>query len=172
MAIYQFYLAVIPKAGLLHKHEQIPNEIKVSTETGYFESNTEEYWELAGIPSEPIIQAIDTLVNKANWGNDNSYFNWKTYTDVLDNDASMSTNETSGNIIELSFRADLREKDLQFLKGMIELGKQYDWLFMDRKGNLAEPDSIEIGRLIEMSNSYKFLQDPTKFLTDLLKDKK
>jgi hypothetical protein len=41
MAIYQFYLAIIPKNGVEIKHGRIPNEIAVSIENGYFEANTE-----------------------------------------------------------------------------------------------------------------------------------
>ncbi|MBV6440655.1 MAG: hypothetical protein EPGJADBJ_02327 [Saprospiraceae bacterium] len=50
---------------------------------------------------------------------------------------------------------------------MIELAKKYDWLLMDIKGNLVEPEFREVAKLIKDSNSYKFLKDPLKFLTDL-----
>jgi hypothetical protein len=79
----------------------------------------------------------------------------------------MSINIETGKIEELQFRADLREKYLRFLQEMIALAKKYDWLLMDVKGNLANPKMIEIIRLIKISNSYKFVQNPMGFLTEL-----
>ncbi|MBK6375173.1 MAG: hypothetical protein IPF67_19295 [Saprospiraceae bacterium] len=69
MAIYQYYLAFIPKIGILKKHEVIPNQIEISKETEYFEANTDEYWELAQVTFHEIKLEIDKIVEKANWGN-------------------------------------------------------------------------------------------------------
>lgn len=171
MATYQLYLAFIPRIGLLKKHDQVPVNIKVSTETGYFESNTEQYWKLAKIDSTEIIQEINKLVNKATWGNDSSNHNWKNYSEEVDNDAWMSTNGKSGKIEEFHFRADLREKGLVFLREMIQLAEKKNCLLMDIKGNLATPELKEINILIKKSNAYKFLQDPLKFLTEIGKGK-
>ncbi|WP_430406122.1 hypothetical protein [Fluviicola sp.] len=164
MALYQFYLAVIPRVGLVKKLNHIPDKISIGNATGYFESNTEQYWKIVEFASEEIIKEMDKLVDRADWGNDKSNFNWKTHTEELDHDASLSTNPESGKIEEFSFRADLRESDLKFLKCMIDLANKYDFLFMDLKGNVAPPN--EIGKLIEQSNAYKFLQNPLQFLTD------
>ncbi|WP_428658140.1 hypothetical protein [Runella sp.] len=166
MAVYQFYLALIPRIGLVRKHNQMPIRINVSTETGYFESNTEEYWQLAEISPEKIMQEIDKVVNRSDWGSGKSK-QWKTYTEEIDNDAWMAINDDSGNIKELSFRADLREDSLKFLRNMIDLAKEYDLLLMDRKGNLAKPNFSEVGHLVEISNAFRFLQDPEVFLNNL-----
>ena len=167
MAIYQYYLAFIPKIGLLKKHEVIPNQIEIGQQTEYFEANTDEYWELAQIPFHEIKVGIDKIVEKANWGNNNDSFNWKTYKSEIDNDAWMSINPETGNITELSFRADLREPNLKFLNGMLELAKTHKMMLMDRKGNLLNPEFNEIKSFIKMSNSFKFLENPEKFFDDL-----
>jgi hypothetical protein len=167
MAIYQYYLAFIPKIGLIKKHKTIPTQIEISTETGYFDAKTEEYWELAKINFQDIKIGIDKIVDKADWGNDKDIFNWKTYKGELDNDASMCINYENENITELSFRADLREPNLKFLNGMLELAKKYEMMLMDRKGNLLHPEFNEIKDFIKVSNSFKFIENPEKFIDDL-----
>jgi hypothetical protein len=76
MAIYQYYLAFIPKIGLIKKHKIIPTQIEISTETGYFEAKTDDYWKLAKINFQNIKIGIDKIVDKADWGNDKDIFNW------------------------------------------------------------------------------------------------
>ncbi|MBC8111884.1 MAG: hypothetical protein H7Y04_12560 [Verrucomicrobia bacterium] len=153
MAIYQYYLAFVPKIGLLKKHEVIPDQILISTDNGYFEANTDEYWELAKVTFHDIKLGIDKIVDKADWGNDCENFNWKTYTNELDNDAWMSINLETEKITEFSFRADLREPSLVFLNGMLALAENNEMMVMDRKGYLLEPKLGEIKEFIKMSNA-------------------
>jgi len=167
MAIYQYYLAVVPKEGIRKKHNLIPNEIGVSTETGYFESNAELYWKEIDEKADRITPKIDSIVKRADWGNDKTSFNWKTYTETLDNDAFMGLDEKTLSITEFTFRADLRENEFTFLKNMIELGKENNWMFMDRKGKLMNADLEEIKSSIRNSDAHSFLKDPIKFLENL-----
>ena len=167
MAIYQYYLALIPKVGLLKRHKQIPNQIEINTENGYFEADTNQYWEISEIDFQELRTQIDKVVDKANWGNSTDSFNWKTKTEVLDNDAWMSINPKNGKINELSFRADLREPDLKFLNEMLDLAKRNEMMLMDRKGNLINPEINELKSFIELSNTFKFLKDPGKFFDEL-----
>jgi hypothetical protein len=167
MAIYQYYLAFVPKIELIKKHKIIPTQIEISTETGYFEAKTDEYWGLAKINFQNIKVGIDKIVDKADWGNDKDIFNWKTYKTELDNDVSMCINFEKEEITELSFRADLREPNLKFLNGMLELAKKYEMMLMDRKGNLFNPEFNEIKDFIKVSNTFKFIENPEKFIDDL-----
>ena len=167
MAIYQYFLAFVPKKGLLAKHKLIPNKIEINTESEYFEAKTDTYWELSEIAFDEIKIEIDKIVNIANWGNEKDSFNWKTYSTELDNDAFMSINLESKNIKELSFRADLREPTLKFLNGMLELAERNKMMMMDRKGNLLNPEINEIEKNIKLSNSFKFIENPEKFFNDL-----
>lgn len=167
MAIYQYYLAVIPKEGIEKKHNLIPREIGVSTETGFFESDAELYWKEIEKNADEIISKIDLIAQRANWGNSETSYNWKTYSEKVDNDAFISLDKKSFTITEFSFRADLREKGFAFLKNMIELGKENEWIFMDRKGKLMEADFEEIKSSIKNSDAHRFLIDPIKFLENL-----
>lgn len=167
MAVYQYYLAVVPKEGIEKKHESIPDSIGVSTETGYFESDAEIYWKDVEMKTDDIVAKIDLIIKRANWGNDNTNINWKTYSEEVDNDASIYLNDESLTIKEFSFRADLREKNLAFLKNMIELGVENEWLFFDRKGKVIKPDFEEIKNSIRDSNPYSFLKNPINFLENI-----
>ena len=167
MAIYQYYLAVVPLEGILKKHKLIPKEIRINTETGYFESDAELYWKEINQIADEISPKIDSFIKRADWGNDNTSFNWKTNSKVLDNDAFMGINEKTFSITEFSFRADLREDGFTFLKNMIELGKENNWMFMDRKGKLMNSDFEEIKASIQNSDAHSFLTDPIKFLENL-----
>lgn len=167
MAIYQYYLVVVPKEGILKIHDLIPTQIGVCTEAGYFEYDAELYWKKIDKKAEEIIPKIDSIVKRADWGNSSSSFNWKTYTETLDNDAFMGLDEETFSITEFSFRTDLRENGFTFLKNMIELGKENDWMFMDRKGKLMNADFEEIKESIRNSDANRFFKDPIKFLESL-----
>lgn len=167
MAIYQYYLAVVPKQGIEKKHNTIPNEIGVSTKTGFFESEAEIYWKEVEMKLDNIISKIDLIVKRAKWGNDETTISWKTYTEQIDNDAEIYLDKESLTIRDFSFRADLREKDFTFLKNMIELGKENGWLFIDRKGKLMKPDFQEIKNSILNSDAHSFLKNPIKFLENI-----
>jgi hypothetical protein len=56
MAVYQFYLALIPKVGLISKHRQVPDTNEITIANGCFYDNTETYWALANIPAAHIMQ--------------------------------------------------------------------------------------------------------------------
>ena len=171
MAVYQYYLEVLPKKGILKKHNLIPSNIKVSTETGYFESESELYWNEIKCSAENIITIIDSIIERANWGNDSTNFNWKHYSETLDNDASIYLNEPDFTIKEFSFRVDLRDENFEFLKNMTKLANENEWIFMDRTGLLINPNLEELKENILKSNAYNFLENPHKFLDNLEKKK-
>jgi len=172
MAVYQYFLAVVPKQGIEKKHDSIPNEIGVNMETDFFESDTEIYWKEVEMKADDIVSKIDLIVKRAKWGDNKTRINWKTYTDQIDNDVAIYLNEESLTIKDFSFRADLREKDFTFLKNMIELGKENGWMFMDRKGKLMEPDFEVIKSSIQNSDAHRFLKDPIEFLKNIDNEKK
>ncbi len=187
MAIWQFQLVIIPRKGILEKigvipeileidyeerteHYHLKKEGLIEEEDEFKDALTQNWWSSTDLQPIEIIHQIDKKVRRANYGRD-TFVNWKFNNGKVDNDASMSIDEETGKIGEIRFRADLREDELKFLKEMIELAEKYDWLLMDMKGNLVEPRFQEVARLIKISNSYKFLKDPLRFLTDLGKGK-
>lgn len=187
MAIWQFPMVVIPREGLLNTLGQVPEKLDIDNEerTEYYhlkydglleeedtfrDALTFNWWKDSTIDAIEVIHEMDKRVRRAHWGDD-TYVCWKFNNGQVDNDASMSINEETGKIEELRFRADLREAGLTFLKDMIALAEKYDWVLMDMKGNLAASQLSEVAQLIKQSSSYKFIQDPRKFLTDLVEGK-
>ena len=69
----------------------------------------------------------------------------------------------------MGFRADLRAPKLTFLRTMIELCAQYDWLLMDIKGHLVLPELEQVVAWTKRSNAYQFLKKPQQFFMDLEK---
>jgi hypothetical protein len=191
MAIWQFNLTAIPRIGIIEKFGYIPERLHVDFEErkqfarakkkGELDEEDfqltdaliQNWWNSTELQPLEIIHQIDKLAKRADGYGTDLWVCWKTYIDAidnpLDNDASLLINENTGMIEELNFRADLREKSLTFLIGMVNLAKLYDWLLMDVKGNLSEPEMKEVVKLMVDSDSFKFLQDPKKFLEDLAK---
>jgi hypothetical protein len=190
MAIWQFNLTAIPRIGIIEKFGYIPERLHVDFEERKqfarakkkgeldeedFQLNDaliQNWWNSIELQPLEVIHQIDKLAKRADGYGTDLWVCWKTYIDAidnpLDNDASLVINENTGMIEELNFRADLREKSLTFLIGMVNLAKLYDWLLMDIKGNLSEPEMKKVVKLIVDSDSFKFLQDPKKFLEDLV----
>jgi hypothetical protein len=168
MAIYQYYLAFIPKIGLEKYFQNIPEKIEIIKNTEYFEAKIDKYWKLAEMPFQNLKTDIDKIIDKASWGNDDEKsYNWKRYTTELDNDAFMAVNNINNRITEFSFRADLGEPNLTFLIQMLDLAKKYEMKVMDRKGNIIEPELTIVKDFIKLSNSYRFIENPENFLDGL-----
>lgn len=172
MAVYHHYLAIVPKSGILKKHETKPDTIEIGSSTEYFESNTEGYWKEVGVQGEGILPLMDKLLARTEWGNGKTTIFWKVYSEELDNDASLELEDEMLTVKEFSFRADLREKNLDFLMKMIALGKENQWMFMDRTGKLMNPDFEEIKESILGSKSFRFLKDPIAYLDSLIEQEK
>lgn len=181
MAIYQFYIATIPKKGIIEFFGKVPKKLKVDfkkrtenflnddieDEFDYFEFVQNKCWNLAKINSQEIISQLDQILERADWGNDKESNNWKTQNEDIDNDAWILTNADQNQILEFTFRVDLRQSELKFLIEMIELSKENELLFIDNKGILVEPKIENVMQLIKNSNALKFIENPNKFLKDL-----
>lgn len=181
MAIYQFSLATIPKKGMIEYFGAIPTRLEIDfqkqtedflneaieDEFDYFEFIQHKCWDLAKINPKDIIRQMDQSLERASWGNDNDSNNWKTKTDEVDNDAWIFTNEQQDQIMEFTFRVDLRQPRLKFLIEMIEMSKEKELLFIDSKGNIIEPEIANVLELIKQSNALKFIENPIKFLADI-----
>jgi hypothetical protein len=188
MAVWQFNLTVIPAIALIEKYGHIPDKLFIDSEKRqqffdfkegdieneevieYDNALSDDWWHLVDILPINIVQQMDKIVKRADYGND-FWINWKTYIAEenleIDNDACLLINENTGKIEELSFRADLREPSLLFLSKMLELARLYDWVFMDKKGFIAKPEKEPVFILIENSNAFRFLQNPQQFLENL-----
>ena len=171
MAAWQFGLEAIPRKELIHLLGFTPSKLSLIFEDA--EKKSPEEWAIIidnhdklrkkcwflnnHVPSE-IIKEIDKYVKRASYGDDLLIW-WKTYTSEKDNDAGLVIDADTGKIKEVSFRADLREKELKFLKDMTQLAQMYDWLLVDLKGNVAAPNDDDVKKLMLLSSAYRFLNE-------------
>jgi len=181
MAVWQFYLEVIPKEGIENFHSNIPEKVKMSTEDDFFSADTEKYWNVLEVSPQKVILRIDSIVERARWSNNSKSYSWKSSEIMLkpdrsnpyevlnatDNDAFLIVDTDTDCIKHLHLRADLREENLLFLKRVVELGKESNWMFMDRKGFLVEPNFSQVMERVKLSNALRFLKDPIEFVKDL-----
>ncbi len=165
MAIYQFYLAVVPREGLMKAYDSLPGKLEPTTETGYFVSGTKPVWRVAGISAGEIVPSIDAIIQRENWTSSGTNFAWKTSGKDIDHDVWISTEEDK--IIEFSFRIDLRDDSFDFLSNMLSLVESNDWMVMDRDGTLADPNFTSVKYLIKESRNFKFMKNPEAFLRNL-----
>lgn len=159
MAIWQFNLTAIPRKGILERYGLIPKTLDRKSVKHV------DLWHSSDLDIAVIINRIDKIIKRADYGDEN-WVSWKTGTEEPDNDASLSLNEATKRIEDLNFRADLREKELAYLREVTSIARDYDWMLLDLKGNLVNPSKDEIIESIEKSNAYKFLSNPREFLAD------
>lgn len=179
MAISQFYMAIFPKKGIIEYFGEVPKVLEVdfqkmtknflndniNDEDDYFEFIQHKCWSISKINSEEIIKIIDNILDRANWGNSTKANNWKTETDETDNDAWLLVDEEN-NILEFTFRADLRQPQLKFLLEMIELCIEKDFLLMDISGNVVKPDLEKVIELVKQSNAFKSIVNTNQYFSD------
>ncbi len=177
MPLHQFNLTAIPRQGILKELGFIPDKLpfiltELEPQNGEYSikqliKNKNEWskksWYVIDNQPIEIIHQIDKYVKRANYGTD-LFVCWKTYTDEIDNDASLQIDEKTGKIVALIFRSDLRENELKFLKNIIDLAKLYDWLLVDFEGNIAEPNKEAVKQLIILSHAYKFMENIENYL--------
>ncbi len=172
MAAWQFGLEAIPRKEWINLLGYLPTKSSFNLEDAeklppkkwekIVENHTDlrqKCWFSNTIAPSEIILEIDKYVKRASWS-DEFHVSWKTYSKQVDNDAHVLINEENGKIKGVFFRADLREKEVFFLKNIIKLAVQFDWLLMDNKGNIVEPINSEIKRLVLISDAHKILTEP------------
>lgn len=163
MAIYQFPFRVVPRKGVFIVHGIIPSDIGVSIGDVDFDTVLEGYWTVADIPFETIKLEVDMIISTANWGGDSTWFNWKTETAIVDNDASMVINADNGYILAFEFRFDLREPNLHFFHAMLGIASKHDLLLVDlNSGHLFQPVWDEIEGDVMKSQAFRFVESIEK----------
>ena len=85
----------------------------------------------------------------------------------FDHDVFIDFDIKKNQIEEFQFRTDLRDNTLIFLNQMLYLLEKNEFILMDQKGNLCNPNLKELAKLIKDSNPDRFLRDPIAFLENL-----
>ncbi|MBL3549648.1 MULTISPECIES: hypothetical protein [Chryseobacterium] len=167
MAIWQYQLIVIPEKKLLKNNNKIPLRVFSNPNKRSYYLNF-NWWKGAFIDTKLIKEEIGKHVPLRDWSNEN-FFGWKGNTkNNEDNDAFMSV-ISSHEISGFQFRTDLRNRNNieNFLKQMLIICKNNNWLVMNVNGNVFYSDFEVILDDIRKSNAYSFLEDPHVFITKL-----
>ena len=155
MAIYQFYLYTIPSLETDIPINQDRNIIDQLEDAG------RSFWSSSSIYSEDLVIEIDKLLPRSNWSTES----WKINNGTIDNDASIDV--LDGKLISFSFRSDLTEDGLRFLKVMLRICRKFDLNVFTLKGEFSEPKIESVSKLIKSSRNYQFLVNPIQFLDEL-----
>lgn len=167
MAVWQYLLIVVPEDSIDSNYECIFKKNKTK-----FLPETDSFWKnfYGDIPS--IISKLDQIIPKANWGNE-TYLNWKGDSNKEeDNDASICLSDDKTKIQSFQFRIDLRKASniTEVLQSILNLCEKNQFVLIDLKGDIFQPNLEDIFKSIKASNATRFLNDPIQFFEDLSKN--
>ncbi len=179
MAIWQFTLYFIPKQSLLNKYPSIPEKLHIDHDAWdkYYKENelTDEYdfedaltinwWSNSNILTTdvfPILNYYEPI-------SQDSFGSVKYFGNADTNNITVCYNKETNKIEDLDCRIDLRKIDTKFINNVFDFAKQFECLLMDRQGRLIEPVFSKLMDAIKLSNSFRFVTNPTDFLDDLSK---
>jgi hypothetical protein len=167
MANYQLLTFVIPKTAIEKEFGKIPSKIDfVLNMEGH---RTEKWWKEISLDFKHLEQNIDMIISRADWA-ELEDMSWKSEKTKFDHDASIDFDIKNNRIEEFQFRTDLRDDTLIFLNQMLNLLKKNEFILMDQKGYLCNPNLKELRELITESDSYTYLKNlvaSNKLLKDL-----
>ena len=155
MAIQQFYLQAIPfhdekitiKEGI-NKIEQFHEVAKAN-------------WIKKRLNAKILIDLIDPIIPRSQW----SYQSWKYDDGTVDNDVAIDVDNNM--ITSFSFRSDLTEDNLTFLKSMLLISRTFDLNLFTIEGDISSPPYTNIKSLIMKSRNFRYLSNPTEFIEKL-----
>ncbi len=150
MASTQFKLSVMPQNALLQRLGVLPEKLDVSSKNKWITA----CWKIEAVQANAVIAQIDQLLPQIHWAN--THIAWKIQSGVLDNDVWMLIGEESQQIELLDFRANVSEQGLAFIEQMVMIAHQYNWLLMDREGNIVEANMDKVLELVKMSHPLWF----------------
>lgn len=158
MAIWQFNIYFIPKESL--KEYKI-----VQTKLDLEDALEIQWWHILKLNLNEILPLLKQFGKIQEWTARTNGL--RKFGDSANNDISVSFDELSNNVLELSCRLDLREINSNIFNLVILIAKKYDCLLMDINGNLFEPTIVDLVNSINISNAKRFITDPIKFLEDI-----
>ena len=164
MAIYQFLTFVLPKKTIEKEFGEIPSKIDFVLDMDG--KRTKEWWNGISLEIKHLVQKIDMIISRTDWG-DIEDLCWKSEKSKFDHDVFIDFDIKKNQIEEFQFRTDLRDNTLIFLNQMLYLLEKNEFILMDQKGNLCNPNLKELAKLIKDSNPDRFLRDPIAFLENL-----
>jgi len=195
MAVWQYKLHIIPKKGVVEHYGKIPSLVFIDHQSwenywdevsfdgdafpdpDFEDALTRKCWSTTKVPIEYIVEKVDACVKRAEWDKEDDLeaFAWKGNKNLMeDHDAFIAYDTTHEYISEFQFRVDLRNRNkaTQFLRGMLRICQEFDWLVFNVDGELFPPEMAVIFENIQKSRAVHFLTDPEDFFDTLETTKK
>ena len=182
MATYQFLTFVLPKKPIENKYGGIPKQLEIkhaewekywenydiefndAPEPKFEDAISTKWWQGIKVDIAELRNNIDKIITRAEYNGGTS---WKTEKSEFDHDLSVDYDDKENYIEDFRFRTDLRDTNLDFLNGMLELCDRNKWILMDENGNLSEPKIESLAELIKESRAHMFITNPEEFYNTL-----
>lgn len=172
MAIWQYPLTVLPRAGVVAHFGYLPERLPVSQPSEMSTVDLPDWWAGQHVAADPLLVALDALLPRAEWGNSHN-ISWKgDEENQQDHDCYLGLDAEENFVEEFQFRTDLRDPDqaATFLKAVLTLCQQQDLVLLDATGTLLPPQLPELLPFIEQSRAVRFLTNPQAFLEQVLRE--
>jgi hypothetical protein len=160
MAVWQYDIALVPRAGVVRQHGNIPAELPGYRAVWNPESESEQpspnYW--AGVAPESFSEEIEAILPPCpSWSAD-----------------ALMYGVEDGHTIkiwkgeEITFRFDVRTPDVDLLRSIVDFARRHDLLLVpDTKGQPFEPSLEAIIEDLRSSDACGFCKDPESYLRSL-----
>ncbi len=166
MAVWQYDVALVPRAGVIRHHGMIPSELPGYRAIWHPEPESErespDYW-AEGERPEALAEEIGAILPPCR--------SWS--------DHALMFGDEEGHKLELwkgesvTFRFDLRKPDLVLLRAVVAFAQAHDLLWVsDTFGRPTSPEFQEVIRDIQASDAYRFCKDPVGYFMSLPKEAK
>jgi hypothetical protein len=166
VAVWQYDVALVPRAGVIRLHGQIPDELPgfraVWNPEEELERESPTYW-AEGEGPEALADEIGASLHPCpSWS-----------------DHALMFGDEKGHKLELwkgesvIFRFDLRKPDMELLRAVVRFAQAHDLLWVsDTFGRPTLPELQPIIRDIQASDAYRFCSDPLAYFESLPKEAK
>lgn len=74
-------------------------------------------------------------------------------------------------IIGISIRLDLTEINPHLIRSFLDITKYFDCYMIDKSLKIIQPDINQLFEEIKLSSAFRFLENPSKFFSDLEKNR-
>lgn len=164
MAVWQYDVALVPRAGVIRHHGMIPDELPGFRAVWHPEQEPEREWPnywADGESPEALAEEISAVLRPCRSWSDNA----------------LMFGEEEGHKLELwrgesmTFRFDLRKPDLELLRAVVALAQAHDLLWVsDTLGRPTAPELQHVIKDIQASDAYRFCKDPLGYFKSLPKE--
>lgn len=176
MAIWQFHIDFIPASGAIRVLSGVPKMLPSRFKSRFlsfwqslnsYEDPTKAFW--TGHFAGHITEELDNRLPIVEWLKDAEGIN--SWGSPETNDVRLAFEPVTKEIKSFSCRIDLRDIDDDFIDLLLGIATQKELLIVGPKGNIIQPNRLELGKLMSNSKAANFVADSDKFIADFIEGK-